>query len=46
MTDVGIASTALRDRAGGENSYGQIVRAAGQFSGFHNCTAVVCVIPD
>jgi hypothetical protein len=30
----------------GFNSYGQIVRAAGQFSGFHNCTAVVCVIPD
>ncbi len=30
----------------GFNSYGQIVRAQGQFSGFHNCTAVVCVIPD
>lgn len=30
----------------GFNSYGQIVRAAGQFSGFHNCTAVVCVFPD
>jgi hypothetical protein len=30
----------------GFNSYGQIVRADGQFSGFHNCTAVVCVIPD
>ena len=30
----------------GFNSYGQIVRAEGQFSGFHNCTAVVCVIPD
>ncbi len=30
----------------GFNSYGQIVRAHGQFSGFHNCTAVVCVIPD
>ena len=30
----------------GFNSHGQIVRAEGQFSGFHNCTAVVCVIPD
>jgi hypothetical protein len=30
----------------GFNSYGQIVRADGQFSGFHNCTAVVCVLPD
>lgn len=29
----------------GFNSYGQIVRAEGQFSGFHNCTAVVCVFP-
>lgn len=29
----------------GFNSYGQIVRAEGQFSGFHNCTAVVCVLP-
>ena len=30
----------------GFNSYGQIARAEGQFSGFHNCTAVVCVIPE
>ncbi len=30
----------------GCNSIGQIARAEGQFSGFHNCTAVVCVIPD
>lgn len=30
----------------GFNSYGQIIRAEGQFSGFHNCTAVVLVIPD
>jgi hypothetical protein len=30
----------------GFNSYGQIVRADGQFSGFHNCTAVACVIPE
>ena len=30
----------------GFNSYGQIVRAEHQFSGFHNCTAVVCVFPE
>lgn len=30
----------------GFNSHGQIVRSEGQFSGFHNCTAVVCVLPD
>lgn len=33
-------------RFAGFNSYGQIVRADGQFSGFHNCTAVVVVFPD
>ena len=38
---------ALGDTAfAGCNSIGQIARAEGQFSGFHNCTAVVCVIPD
>lgn len=36
------ASTGLA----GCNSYGQIARVEGQFNGFHNCTAVVCVIPD
>jgi hypothetical protein len=30
----------------GCNTYGQVARAEGQFSGFHNCTAVVCVIPS
>jgi hypothetical protein len=30
----------------GCNTYGQIARADGQFGGFHNCTAVVCVLPD
>lgn len=30
----------------GCNSIGQIASAEGQFSGFHNCTAVVCVIPE
>lgn len=29
----------------GCNTYGQIARADGQFSGFHNCTAVVCALP-
>lgn len=30
----------------GCNTIGQIARAEGQFGGFHNCTAVVAVIPD
>jgi hypothetical protein len=30
----------------GCNTYGQIARASGQFGGFHNCTAVVCILPD
>jgi hypothetical protein len=30
----------------GCNTYGQIARADGQFSGFHNCTAVVFAFPD
>ncbi len=30
----------------GFNTYGQVARAQGQFSGFHNCTAVVCVLPS
>jgi hypothetical protein len=30
----------------GCNTYGQIARADGQFSGFHNCTAVICVLPE
>ncbi|MFN2548700.1 MAG: FIST signal transduction protein [Myxococcales bacterium] len=33
-------------RFAGCNSIGQIAGAEGQFSGFHNCTAVVCVIPE
>ena len=43
---------AVRDLLGpaaryvGCNSHGQIARAAGQFGGFHNCTAVVCVFPE
>jgi hypothetical protein len=30
----------------GCNTYGQIARADGQFSGFHNCTAIVCAFPE
>jgi hypothetical protein len=30
----------------GCNTCAQIARADGQFGGFHNCTAVVCVMPD
>lgn len=30
----------------GFTSVGQIARAEGQFNGFHNCTAVVCVLPS
>ena len=30
----------------GCNTYGQIARSDRQFNGFHNCTAVVCVIPE
>jgi hypothetical protein len=30
----------------GCNTYGQFARLPGQFSGFHNCTAVVCVLPQ
>ncbi len=30
----------------GCNTYGQIARAEDQFSGFHNCTAVVCTFPE
>jgi hypothetical protein len=30
----------------GCNTHGQIARAEGQFEGFHNCTAVVCVFSD
>jgi hypothetical protein len=29
----------------GCNAFGQLARVEGQFSGFHNCTAVVRIIP-
>lgn len=42
---------AVRTRLGnvplaGCNTYGQVASAEGQFTGFHNCTAVVCVFPE
>ena len=42
--------TAVKEALGpiplaGCNTYGQLARSEGQFSGFHNCTAVVCVLP-
>lgn len=42
------ACSALLEPVGfmGCNTYGQIARAEGQFGGFHNCTAVVCVLPE
>ncbi|HET9108373.1 MAG TPA: FIST N-terminal domain-containing protein [Steroidobacteraceae bacterium] len=47
----GLELAALREGLGtaqfaGCNTYGQIARAHGQFSGFHNCTAVIGVFPD
>lgn len=49
--EFGMEMDALRNVLGttqyaGCNTYGQIARAERQFSGFHNCTAVVCVIPE
>ncbi len=48
--EFGLELAALEELLGpvayaGCNTYGQIARADGQFSGFHNCTAVVCTIP-
>jgi hypothetical protein len=50
-TQFGSELAAVRERVApaafvGCNSYGQVARVDGQFSGFHNCTAVVCVIPS
>jgi hypothetical protein len=53
MGDVfGLELGALGDLLGpaagfvGCNTHGQIARAEGQFGGFHNCTAVVCIFPE
>jgi hypothetical protein len=47
----GLELNALTDHLGhidlaGCNTHGQIARAEGQFGGFHNCTAVVCIFPE
>ena len=47
----GLELDALTDQLGGIdlagcNTHGQIARAEGQFGGFHNCTAVVCLFPE
>jgi hypothetical protein len=49
--EFGVELAALKNALGeadfaGCNTYGQVARAEGQFGGFHNCTAVVCVIPQ
>lgn len=49
--DFGLEMRAIQETLGpalyaGCNTYGQIARAHGQFSGFHNCTATVCIIPE
>lgn len=49
--DFGFELNAVQKQLGsvnfaGCNSIGQIASAEGQFSGFHNCTAVVCIIPE
>jgi hypothetical protein len=46
-TEVAAVTNRIGDAAlVGCNTHGQIARAEGQFEGFHNCTAVVCVFPD
>jgi hypothetical protein len=45
--EVAAVTSRIGDAAlAGCNTHGQIARAEGQFEGFHNCTAVVCVFPD
>ncbi len=49
--DFGFELDAVKAALGGAtyagcNTYGQIARGEGQFSGFHNCTAVVAILPN
>jgi len=49
--DFGVEMDALNEALGdiqfvGCNTYGQIARSEGQFSGFHNCTATVALLPE
>lgn len=47
QAEVGAVTRRIGNAAlAGCNTHGQIARAEGQFEGFHNCTAVVCVFPD
>ncbi|HVS30819.1 MAG TPA: FIST N-terminal domain-containing protein [Thermoanaerobaculia bacterium] len=51
VDDFGVEMEALQKTLGdiayaGCNTYGQIARSEGQFSGFHNCTATVALLPD
>lgn len=47
QTEVGAVASRIGNASlAGCNTHGQIARAEGQFEGFHNCTAVVCVFPD
>ncbi len=41
-----VAETLGSANFAGCNTYGQIARSEGQFSGFHNCTAIVCAFPE
>jgi hypothetical protein len=42
----GVRKRLLGAQVMGCNTHGQIARAPGQFEGFHNCTAVVCLLPS
>jgi hypothetical protein len=49
--EFGVEMAALQNTLGdiqyaGCNTYGQIARNEGQFSGFHNCTATVALLPQ
>lgn len=41
-----VQSTVGEVELAGCNTYGQVATLEGQFAGFHNCTAVVCVFPE
>lgn len=41
-----VAATLGSENFAGCNTYGQIARTEGQFSGFHNCTAIVFAFPQ
>lgn len=50
-SEFGVEMDALQKTLGdiqyaGCNTYGQIARSEGQFSGFHNCTATIALLPE